>query len=140
MTGGNGGAQGGEPRAGEPTSAPSRRAGLPSDSVPVPDIPGPRPGLYPLNPGQRSSGKTRHSGTRRRPGPAPAQQELLALISASRKARQRRALLMASGAMSALVLLAAGSAWVLTGYLKSQPVRIDAATTGTPSSGPLNIL
>jgi LCP family protein required for cell wall assembly len=64
----------------------------------------------------------------------------MARISASRKARQRRALLMASGAMSALVLLAAGSAWVLTGYLKGQPVRIDAGTTGTPSSGPLNIL
>jgi LCP family protein required for cell wall assembly len=64
----------------------------------------------------------------------------MARISASRKARQRRALLMASGAMSALVLLAAGSAWVLTGYLKGQSVRIDAGTTGTPSSGPLNML
>jgi LCP family protein required for cell wall assembly len=64
----------------------------------------------------------------------------MARISASRKTRQRRALLMASGAMSALVLLAAGSAWVLTGYLKSQPVSIDAGTTGTPSSGALNIL
>src|SRR5215469_6964833 len=129
MTGGNGGAQGGEPRPGEPTSAPSRRAELPSDSVPAPEFPG-----------QRPSGKTRHSGTRRRPGPAPAQQELMARISASRRARQRRALLMASGAMSALVLLAAGSAWVLTGYLMAQSVRIDAGTTGTPSSGPLNIL
>src|SRR5215469_4160716 len=129
MTGGNGGAQGGEPRPGEPTSAPSRRAELPSDSVPAPEFPG-----------QRPSGKTRHSGTRRRPGPAPAQQELMARISASRKARQRRALLMASGAMSALVLLAASTAWVLTGYLMGQSVRIDAGTTGTPSSGPLNIL
>jgi LCP family protein required for cell wall assembly len=64
----------------------------------------------------------------------------MARISASRKARQRRALLMASGAMSALVLLAAGSAWVLTGYLNSHLVRIAAGTAGTPSSGPMNIL
>ena len=64
----------------------------------------------------------------------------MARISASRKARQRRALLMASGAMSALVLLAAGSAWVLTGYLNRQFVRIEAGTAGTPSSGPMNIL
>jgi len=64
----------------------------------------------------------------------------MARISASRKARQRRALLMATGALSALVLLAAGSAWALTGYLNSHLVRIDAGTVGTPSSGPLNIL
>ena len=64
----------------------------------------------------------------------------MARISASRKARQRRALLMATGALSALVLLAAGSAWVLTGYLNRHLVRIDAGTVGTPSSGPLNIL
>ncbi len=64
----------------------------------------------------------------------------MARISAGRKARQRRALLMASGAMSALVLLAAGSAWALTRYVNDQIVRIDAGTVGTPSSGPLNIL
>jgi LCP family protein required for cell wall assembly len=64
----------------------------------------------------------------------------MARISASRKARQRRALLMASGALSALVLLAAGTAWALTGYVNSHLVRIDAGTAGTPSSGPLNIL
>jgi LCP family protein required for cell wall assembly len=64
----------------------------------------------------------------------------MARISASRKARQRRALLMASGGLSALVLLAAGTAWALTGYVNSHLVRIDAGTAGTPSSGPLNIL
>ncbi len=47
---------------------------------------------------------------------------------------------MASGAMSALVMLAAGSAWVLTGYVNDHLRRIDAGTPGTPSSGPLNIL
>jgi LCP family protein required for cell wall assembly len=47
---------------------------------------------------------------------------------------------MACGAMSALVLLAAGTAWALTGYVNSHLGRLDAGTAGTPSSGPLNIL
>jgi LCP family protein required for cell wall assembly len=140
MTGSDGGAQGGEPRSGERTSAPSLRAELPHDSVPAAEIPSPRPGSSPPAAGSRPSGKTRRTGARRRAGPAPAQQQLMARISASRKARQRRALLMASGALSALVLLAAGTAWALTGYVNSHLVRIDAGTAGTPSSGPLNIL
>ena len=64
----------------------------------------------------------------------------MARISASRKARQRRALLMVSSAMSALVLLAAASAWAVTGYVNDSLSRINAGTGGTPSSGPLNIL
>jgi LCP family protein required for cell wall assembly len=64
----------------------------------------------------------------------------MARISAGRKARQRRTLLMASGAMSALVLLAAGSAWALTNYVNGHLARVNAGTVGTPSSGPLNIL
>jgi LCP family protein required for cell wall assembly len=42
--------------------------------------------------------------------------------------------------MSALVLLVAGSAWGLTSYINSHLGRVNAGTTGTPSSGPLNIL
>jgi LCP family protein required for cell wall assembly len=64
----------------------------------------------------------------------------MARISAGRKARQRRALLLASSAMSALILLVAGSAWGLTSYVNSHLSRVNAGTTGTPSSGPLNIL
>jgi LCP family protein required for cell wall assembly len=64
----------------------------------------------------------------------------MARISAGRRARQRRALLTACGALSALVLLAAGSAWAVTGYLNDHLARLDAGTAGTPSSGPLNIL
>jgi LCP family protein required for cell wall assembly len=90
--------------------------------------------------GVRPPGRTGHTGTRRRPGPAPAQQQLMARISAGRKARQRRALLLASSAMSALILLVAGSAWGLTSYINSHLGRVNAGTTGTPSSGPLNIL
>jgi LCP family protein required for cell wall assembly len=64
----------------------------------------------------------------------------MARISAGRRARQRRALLMISGAMSALVLLAAGSAWAITSYVNGSLGRVNAGTAGLPSSGPLNIL
>jgi LCP family protein required for cell wall assembly len=135
----------------ERSRAKSRRAGPPPDSAHRAEISEPRPGFYPpasapARPpappasGLRPSGKTRHTGTRRRASPAPAQQQLMARISAGRRARQRRAMLMASGAMSALVLLAAGSAWALTGYVNSHLGRVNAGTAGTPSSGPLNIL
>jgi LCP family protein required for cell wall assembly len=64
----------------------------------------------------------------------------MARISASRRARQRRALLMASGVLSALVLLVAGSAWGLTSYINGHLGRLNAGTSGTPASGPLNIV
>lgn len=64
----------------------------------------------------------------------------MARISAARRARQRRTLLTAAGAMSALVLLAAGSAWALSSYVNDHLGRVNAGTAGTPSSGPLNIL
>jgi LCP family protein required for cell wall assembly len=49
-------------------------------------------------------------------------------------------LLTVSGAMSALVLLFAGSAWGLTSYVNDTIGRVNAGTAGTPSGGPLNIL
>ena len=61
-------------------------------------------------------------------------------ISAGRRARRRRTLLVASGALSALVMLVSGSAWALTGYVNAHLGRVFAGTSGTPSSGPLNIL
>lgn len=39
-----------------------------------------------------------------------------------------------------MTLLVAGSAWAVTSYLNSSIGRIDAGTSGTPSSGPVNIL
>jgi LCP family protein required for cell wall assembly len=47
---------------------------------------------------------------------------------------------MAVGAMSALVMLASGSAWALTSYVNGHLGRVNAGTAGTPSSGPLNIV
>jgi LCP family protein required for cell wall assembly len=64
----------------------------------------------------------------------------MARISAGRKARQRRALLLVSSVLSAVVLLAAASAWAVTSYVNDSLTRINAGTGGTPSSGPLNIL
>jgi LCP family protein required for cell wall assembly len=64
----------------------------------------------------------------------------MARIAASRRARQRRAMLMASGVMSALILLVAGSAWGLTSYINGHLDRVNAGTSGTPDSGPLNIV
>jgi LCP family protein required for cell wall assembly len=64
----------------------------------------------------------------------------MARISAGRRARQRRAVLMAVGAMSALVMLASGSSWALTNYINGHLGRVNAGTAGTPSSGPLNIV
>jgi LCP family protein required for cell wall assembly len=61
-------------------------------------------------------------------------------INAGKKARRRRVLLTVSGAMSALVLLFAGSAWGLTSYVNDTIGRVNAGTAGTPSGGPLNIL
>jgi LCP family protein required for cell wall assembly len=87
-----------------------------------------------------AGGKARHTGARRRTGPAPAQQQLMARISASRKARLHRALLVACGALSALVLLAAGSAWAVTSWINGNIGRVNAGTAGTPGSGPLNIV
>lgn len=116
-----------------------------------PYLPGPRPGRYPTSPftGRTVTGRTvtgrpaakaRQPGSRRRPGPALAQRQLMERIAAGRKARQQRALLAVFGAVSAIVLLVAGSAWGLTSYVSSSIGRVNAGTTGTPTSGPLNIL
>jgi len=64
----------------------------------------------------------------------------MARISASRKARQHRALLVACGVMSVIVLLAAGSAWAVTSWVNGNVGRVNAGTAGMPGSGPLNIL
>jgi len=64
----------------------------------------------------------------------------MARISAGRRARRRRSLLVVTGALSALVMLVSGGSWALTGYVNAHLGRVNAGTSGTPSSGPLNIL
>ena len=60
-------------------------------------------------------------------------------ISATRRARLRRTLLVACGLLSSLVLLCAGAAWGLANYANNAVGRIFAGTAGG-LDGPLNIL
>jgi LCP family protein required for cell wall assembly len=80
----------------------------------------------------------------RRPGPAggqpgPARDRLAEHLAATRKASRHRAFVVACGALSALVLLLAGTSWALTSYINDAVKRVDAGTAGG-SSGPLNVL
>jgi LCP family protein required for cell wall assembly len=84
--------------------------------------------------------QSRPAGGHRGFTPLPAQQRLMAQIAAGRKARQQRALLALLAAMSSLVLVVSGGAWMLTSYVTSHVHRLNAGTSGTPTSGPLNIL
>ncbi len=61
-------------------------------------------------------------------------------IAATRRARRQRLVLVMTGLMSVLTLVLSGSAWVLTSYVTSSLGRVNAGTSGTPSSGPVNIL
>jgi LCP family protein required for cell wall assembly len=83
---------------------------------------------------------SRPAGARRKTAPLLAQQRLMSQIATGRRARQQRAMVAILGAMSALVLFASGGAWLLTSYVTSHLGRVNAGTTGTPTSGPLNIL
>src|SRR5580693_4350098 len=76
----------------------------------------------------------------RRAAPQSAQQRLLNQIAAGRRARKQRTLLTVAAAVSALVLVVSAGAWGFTSYIAGRLGRISAGTTGTPSSGPLNIL
>ena len=59
---------------------------------------------------------------------------------AARRARPQRLVLLLTGCVSVLTLVVSGGAWALTGYVSSGLHRVNADTTGTPSSGPVNIL
>ena len=61
-------------------------------------------------------------------------------IAATRRARRQRLVLVMTGLMSVLTLVLSGSAWLLTSYVTSSLGRVNAGTSGTPSSGPVNIL
>ena len=69
-----------------------------------------------------------------------ARRRLAAHIAASKRARTRRTLALLTSGLSALVLLASGSGWLLAGYVTRHLGRVNAGTAGTPESGPLNIL
>jgi LCP family protein required for cell wall assembly len=74
------------------------------------------------------------------PDPAAASRRMMRQIAAARRLRRQRLALGMVGVMSALTLLVSGSAWVLTSYVSASLGRVDAGTSGTPLSGPVNIL
>jgi LCP family protein required for cell wall assembly len=90
--------------------------------------------------GDGAPGGSRPAGTRRRPAPPTAQQRLLNQIAAGRRARRQRATLIVAAVVSALVLVTSGGAWAVTTYVTGQLGRLSVGTSGTPESGPLNIL
>ena len=83
---------------------------------------------------------SRPAGARRRPGPPTPQQRLLRQIAAGRQARRQRTLLAITAAVSAIVLITSGGAWAVTSYVSGHVGRVNAGTSGTPGSGPLNIV
>lgn len=79
-------------------------------------------------------------GTPRAADPAAASRRMMRQIAAARKLRRQRAALAMVGVMSALTLLVSGSAWMVTSYVSASLGRVSAGTSGTPLSGPVNIL
>jgi LCP family protein required for cell wall assembly len=75
-----------------------------------------------------------------RGGPPLAGRHLAEHIAATTRARHKRTLALLTSVLSVLVLMTAGSGWLLAGYVSDHLARIDAGTTGTTDSGPLNIL
>ena len=69
-----------------------------------------------------------------------AQGRFSARVASSRSARHRKLALLICGAMSVVVLLVAGGAWGLTGWVNDTIKRVNAGTADSASSGPLNIL
>jgi len=74
------------------------------------------------------------------PSVAAARQRLADHIAVTRDARLRRALALATASVSALVLLVAGGGWMVAGYIDGHVGRVNAGTTGTAATGPLNLL
>jgi LCP family protein required for cell wall assembly len=64
----------------------------------------------------------------------------MAKVAGGRRARQQRTLVALFGSMSIAVMLVAGSSWALTSYVSGNLTRVNAGTSGTPTSGPVNIL
>jgi LCP family protein required for cell wall assembly len=60
--------------------------------------------------------------------------------TAGRKARRQRLQLLVVSVVSALTLVVASGSWVFASYVSGRLGRVNAGTSGTPDSGPVNIL
>ncbi len=90
---------------------------------------------------------TRIPPTAAKPPETPAQLDYHAFrrrfvrqVTTSQRARRQRFVLLAVGALSVATLLLACGAWVVTTYISAGLGRLDVGISGTPSSGPVNIL
>jgi LCP family protein required for cell wall assembly len=71
------------------------------------------------------------------PPAAPPQQQQHASGS---KARRQRLQVLLLGVVSVVTLLVSTGAWAVTSYVSGKLGRVDAGTTGTPDTGPVNIV
>jgi LCP family protein required for cell wall assembly len=85
-------------------------------------------------------GRAGYPAPRRWSDPPGAARQRSARYAAARRARRQRWVALACSTLSAVVLVIAGGGWALTSYINGHVGRVDAGTSGTPSSGPLNIL
>jgi LCP family protein required for cell wall assembly len=69
-----------------------------------------------------------------------ARQRFQHRINTSQRARRHRLVLLVVAAVSVMTLLVSCGAWVVTTYVSAGLRRLDVGTSGTPSSGPVNIL
>jgi LCP family protein required for cell wall assembly len=69
-----------------------------------------------------------------------ARQRFQRRIATSQRARRQRLVLLIVAALSVITLLVSCGAWVVTTYVSAGLGRLNAGTSGTPSSGPINIL
>ncbi|HXW87510.1 MAG TPA: LCP family protein [Streptosporangiaceae bacterium] len=76
----------------------------------------------------------------RTPNYHAARRRFMRQVAITRHARRQRFLLTAVAVVSAVTLLVSCGAWVVTTYISAGLGRLDAGISGTPSSGPINIL
>jgi LCP family protein required for cell wall assembly len=69
-----------------------------------------------------------------------ARRRFIRRVATSQRARRHRFVLIMIGALSVATLLVSCGAWVVTTYISAGLARLDAGTSGTPTSGPVNIL
>jgi LCP family protein required for cell wall assembly len=69
-----------------------------------------------------------------------ARRRFMRQVATSQRARRHRFVLVVIGALSVATLLVSCGAWVVTNYISAGLARLDAGTSGTPASGPINIL
>jgi LCP family protein required for cell wall assembly len=117
----------------------------PQDAQSPQDEPGPQDAQSPQDePGPQVA---QDRGQARQPAAAPtplnyhaARRRFMRQVATSQRARRHRFVLIMMGALSLATLLVSCGAWVVTSYISAGLARLDAGTSGTPTSGPVNIL